>query len=290
MADGPGRHRGPRPPGGARRRHRPLPAGRRRRPRRSRAASRRCGPSSTPSPTPRRCTAGWPSSIRSPPARMEPSNRRRVVRALEVTLGSGRPFSSFGPGLETYPPLDFPIVGLELDRDRARRRASSSGSPASSRPASSTRCAACRPARRPVPDGRPGPRLPGAARPPRRRARPSTRPSTWRSPAPGASPAARSGGSAATRALVAVAGRAQCLGRHRRAAGRLIRCSSPNTTAWPTTSSSCSTRSTAPACTIDGDLAVAPVRPPHRGRRRRADPRGAPADDGRPDRPTASTW
>jgi tRNA dimethylallyltransferase len=31
--------------------------------------------------------------------RMEQGNRRRVVRALEVTLGSGRPFSSFGPGL-----------------------------------------------------------------------------------------------------------------------------------------------------------------------------------------------
>ncbi len=30
--------------------------------------------------------------------RMEPTNRRRVVRALEVTLGSGRPFSTFGPG------------------------------------------------------------------------------------------------------------------------------------------------------------------------------------------------
>ncbi|HEX8804575.1 MAG TPA: tRNA (adenosine(37)-N6)-dimethylallyltransferase MiaA, partial [Acidimicrobiales bacterium] len=28
--------------------------------------------------------------------RMEPTNRRRVVRALEVTLGSGRPFSSYG--------------------------------------------------------------------------------------------------------------------------------------------------------------------------------------------------
>ena len=35
--------------------------------------------------------------------RMEPTNRRRVVRALEVTLGSGRPFSDFGPGLEAYP-------------------------------------------------------------------------------------------------------------------------------------------------------------------------------------------
>jgi len=49
-------------------------------------------------------------------ARMGPTNRRRVVRALEVTLGSGQPFSSFGPGLETYPRLDFPIVGLEVDR------------------------------------------------------------------------------------------------------------------------------------------------------------------------------
>jgi tRNA dimethylallyltransferase len=35
-------------------------------------------------------------------SRIEPSNRRRVVRALEVTLGSGSPFSSFGPGLSSY--------------------------------------------------------------------------------------------------------------------------------------------------------------------------------------------
>lgn len=49
-------------------------------------------------------------------ARMEPSNRRRVVRALEVTLGSGRPFSSFGPGIEAYPPTPFVQVGLRLDR------------------------------------------------------------------------------------------------------------------------------------------------------------------------------
>jgi tRNA dimethylallyltransferase len=35
-------------------------------------------------------------------SRMEPSNRRRILRALEVTLGSGRPFSSFGPGLAAY--------------------------------------------------------------------------------------------------------------------------------------------------------------------------------------------
>ena len=49
--------------------------------------------------------------------RMEPTNRRRVVRALEVSIGSGRPFSSFGPGLDDYPTAPFPILGLEIERD-----------------------------------------------------------------------------------------------------------------------------------------------------------------------------
>jgi tRNA dimethylallyltransferase len=49
--------------------------------------------------------------------RMEPTNRRRVIRALEVTLGSGRPFSSFGPGLESYPPSRFRLVGIALPPD-----------------------------------------------------------------------------------------------------------------------------------------------------------------------------
>ncbi len=35
--------------------------------------------------------------------RIEPGNRRRVVRALEVTLATGRPFSSFGPGMFVPP-------------------------------------------------------------------------------------------------------------------------------------------------------------------------------------------
>jgi tRNA dimethylallyltransferase len=48
--------------------------------------------------------------------RMEPSNRRRIVRALEVTLGSGRPFSSFGPGLEAYPPVPYVQRAVELPR------------------------------------------------------------------------------------------------------------------------------------------------------------------------------
>ena len=50
-------------------------------------------------------------------SRMEPTNRRRVVRALEVTLGSGRPFSSFGPGLEEYPSAPFPVMGLAMERE-----------------------------------------------------------------------------------------------------------------------------------------------------------------------------
>ncbi len=50
-------------------------------------------------------------------SRMEPNNERRVVRALEVTLGSGRPFSSFGPGMNQYPPVEFEQVGLQWPRD-----------------------------------------------------------------------------------------------------------------------------------------------------------------------------
>jgi len=49
-------------------------------------------------------------------SRMEPSNRRRVLRALEVSIGSGQPFSSFGPGLEEYPDVPYRIVGIEIDR------------------------------------------------------------------------------------------------------------------------------------------------------------------------------
>ncbi len=47
-------------------------------------------------------------------ARMEPANRRRIVRALEVCLGSGRPFSSFGPGLGAYPDTTWRLAGLWL--------------------------------------------------------------------------------------------------------------------------------------------------------------------------------
>lgn len=48
-------------------------------------------------------------------SRMEPGNRRRIVRALEVTIGSGRPFSSYGPGLDARPPTPFRLVGLTVE-------------------------------------------------------------------------------------------------------------------------------------------------------------------------------
>ena len=49
-------------------------------------------------------------------SKMEPGNRRRVIRALEVTLGSGRPFSSFGPGVDRYPPTPVHQIGLRWPR------------------------------------------------------------------------------------------------------------------------------------------------------------------------------
>ena len=49
--------------------------------------------------------------------KMEPSNRRRVARALEVTIGSGRPFSSFGPGVDNYLPSAVTQIGLRWPRD-----------------------------------------------------------------------------------------------------------------------------------------------------------------------------
>ena len=55
-------------------------------------------------------------------SRIVPTNARRVVRALEVTLGSGRPFSASGPGLEHYPPTRFVQIGLRLPRAELDRR------------------------------------------------------------------------------------------------------------------------------------------------------------------------
>ena len=50
-------------------------------------------------------------------AKIQPTNQRRIVRALEVCLGSGRPFSSFGPGTSAYPRIDTPQIGLRWSRE-----------------------------------------------------------------------------------------------------------------------------------------------------------------------------
>jgi tRNA dimethylallyltransferase len=57
-------------------------------------------------------------------ARIEPSNRRRIVRALEVLEVTGHPFSSFGEGLTEYGPpvLDVTLVGIALTRDEVSTR------------------------------------------------------------------------------------------------------------------------------------------------------------------------
>jgi tRNA dimethylallyltransferase len=55
-------------------------------------------------------------------SRTTPTNRRRVLRALEVTIGAGRPFSSFGPGLTAYPPTATVQVGLAGEPEIVDRR------------------------------------------------------------------------------------------------------------------------------------------------------------------------
>lgn len=59
-------------------------------------------------------------------ARMEPSNRRRIVRAVEVSLGSGKPFSLHGPGLFSRSGTEVLAVGIDLGRtelfDRIEKR------------------------------------------------------------------------------------------------------------------------------------------------------------------------
>lgn len=47
--------------------------------------------------------------------RIEPGNVRRTIRALEVIDGTGRPFSSFGPGMETYGASTVVQVGLNIE-------------------------------------------------------------------------------------------------------------------------------------------------------------------------------
>lgn len=57
-------------------------------------------------------------------ARTTPTNRRRILRALEVSIGSGRPFSSYGEGLEHYADTGTVLVGLRVDRAELAERIS----------------------------------------------------------------------------------------------------------------------------------------------------------------------
>ena len=54
--------------------------------------------------------------------KIERSNRRRIIRALEVCIGSGRAFSSFGPGTSAYPDNGVVQIGLRWNRERLAQR------------------------------------------------------------------------------------------------------------------------------------------------------------------------
>jgi tRNA dimethylallyltransferase len=55
-------------------------------------------------------------------SRSDKSNRRRIERALEVCIGSGQPFSSFGPGTGAYPPSDVQQIGITWPRKTLSQR------------------------------------------------------------------------------------------------------------------------------------------------------------------------
>jgi tRNA dimethylallyltransferase len=77
----------------------------------------------------RAAAPGGPEALHAELAVVDPSaaaaidarNVRRVVRALEVHEVTGRPFSSFGGALATYPPSPVDQVGIAFDAERADR-------------------------------------------------------------------------------------------------------------------------------------------------------------------------
>lgn len=54
--------------------------------------------------------------------KIDPNNRRRMIRALEVCLGSGEKFSSFGDGIGVFSPTNTTLIGLRWSRDVLRAR------------------------------------------------------------------------------------------------------------------------------------------------------------------------
>lgn len=55
-------------------------------------------------------------------SKIEPSNRRRIERALEVCIGSGQPFSATGPGTDAYPDNGVVQIGILWDRQKLAER------------------------------------------------------------------------------------------------------------------------------------------------------------------------
>lgn len=55
-------------------------------------------------------------------ARIDPENQQRIVRALEVCLATGRPFSSFRTGAASQRNFKLHFIGLELPREELYQR------------------------------------------------------------------------------------------------------------------------------------------------------------------------
>lgn len=55
-------------------------------------------------------------------SRIPKGNERRLQRALEVTIGSGRPFSSFDQGMDRFAPTSFAQFGIWLPRPVVAKR------------------------------------------------------------------------------------------------------------------------------------------------------------------------
>lgn len=55
-------------------------------------------------------------------SKIEPSNRRRIERALEVCIGSGQPFSATGPGTGAYPDNGIVQIGILWPREALASR------------------------------------------------------------------------------------------------------------------------------------------------------------------------
>ena len=147
-----------RAPADSRRRHRLLlPRARARAVSRARRATTRCARGSIawpPGAASRRCIAGSRASIRASAPRIQPRDRKRLVRALEVYLAD-RPAADRHTSTRRRrrsPDFDVLTLGLQLPRPSCCARVSARGSTSSSRAASSTKCerslaAACPPTR-----------------------------------------------------------------------------------------------------------------------------------------------